>query len=230
MRKPGFWYLQQVDLFATIPPDQLQAIEPTVRLIERPARSRIELDEAGRVYVIAVGGGKLTRPGLLGRKVVETILMPGDVFGALTTGNRPTRAALETIDKTTLISVPSASFESLIKAHPEFALCVVQLLEDRQRRLQRTVESLLFKDLLTRVVETILWLAREHAEKCQHGWAVDLRITQQDLADLVGATRQAVSGVLGKLERRLLLRRKGRVICIMSMSRLRAMVDFVNEE
>ncbi len=107
-----------------------------------------------------------------------------------------------------------------MKSNPQFAIKVIQTLEDRQRELRRNVENLLFKSITTRVAQSLHWLAREHGDRCEHGWAMDIRINQQDLADLCGASRQAVSGVLGKLERRFVIRRTGRVICILSMKRL----------
>jgi CRP-like cAMP-binding protein len=97
---------------------------------------------------------------------------------------------------------------------------VVQELENRQRKLVRRIEALVFKDVHTRVAETLLDLARKHQEPCSHGFAVDVRITQQDIAELVGASRQMVSRVLGDFERRLYVQRMGRVLCILHAERL----------
>lgn len=189
-----------------------------------PARAKVLIDDRGETtYLIACGAAKLVRTGFLGRRVVETILSEGDLFGSVSGMGAPSSFVLESVADLNLILIPSEIITELVREHPEFAVVVIQTLEDQQRTLRRNVESLLFKDLTTRVIEAILWLAREHGDRCEHGWAMDVRISQQDLADLCGATRQAVSAILGKLERRFVVRRTGRVICILSMKRLAKM-------
>ena len=89
----------------------------------------------------------------------------------------------------------------------------------------RRLEALAFKDVRVRVAESILQLVTEHGEPCQHGFAVDLRINQQDLAELVGASRQMVNRVLGELSRQLYVQRMGRVICVLHKERLQSYVD-----
>ena len=93
-------------------------------------------------------------------------------------------------------------------------------MEGRQRQLVRRIEGLVFKDVQCRVAEMLLELIREQGDHCQHGFAVDVRINQQDLAELVGASRQMVNRVLGDLSRRLYLHRMGRVICVLHRERL----------
>ena len=112
------------------------------------------------------------------------------------------------------------SFEPLLRRHPDLAYSVVQELEDRQRRLVRRLEALVFKDVRARVAETLLELTREHGEPCAHGFAIDVRMSQEDLAELVGASRQMVNRVLGELQRRLYVQRMGRVLCVLHRDRL----------
>jgi CRP/FNR family transcriptional regulator, cyclic AMP receptor protein len=221
MKRSSLWYLQNTTVFSTLPPEESQRLDANTRVTHYAPRQQTVIPNRGDVvFFVVSGSAKLGRRGLLGRRIVETIVHTGDLFGSLSGAAKNLPYYLEPIDALTLLAVPNRVVEECVRHHPECALSIIQMLEDQQRKLLRSVESLMFKDLTTRVVETILWLAREHGDRCEHGWAMDIRLTQQDLADLCGASRQAVSGVLRKLELRFLVRRTGRVLCILSMSRL----------
>ncbi len=221
MARNSLWYLQNLPFFASLQQDALVKLDSRVRLIRHPARAKVPFYDASQsAFLVVEGAAKLVRRGLLGRRIVETLLVPSNLFGTLTLSAPANPFVLETTSAITLLSIPVDLLLKLVETHPGFAITVIQSLEDRQRELRRSVENLLLKDVSTRVAQTLQWLACEHGDKCQHGWAMDVRITQQDLADLCGASRQAVSGVLRKLELRLIIRRKGRVICILSMKRL----------
>lgn len=185
------------------------------------ARSHLLLDDPGElVHVLLSGGAKLYRTSPRGKKLVEALLEPGDVFGRVVAGGDRERVTVEPIESSSIGAIPRANFEAVLRDYSEFAFEVVQHVEDRSRRLARRLEALAFKDVDTRLAETLLALAREHEEPCAHGFAVDVRLNQSDLAELVGASRQMVNRVLGTLERHLLVQRMGRVICILHLERL----------
>jgi CRP-like cAMP-binding protein len=76
-----------------------------------------------------------------------------------------------------------------------------------------------------RIAETLLELTRDVGETCTHGFAVDVRITQQDLADLVGASRQMVNRILREMFRDFYLKKAGAYICILDVERLRVLAE-----
>jgi CRP/FNR family transcriptional regulator/CRP/FNR family cyclic AMP-dependent transcriptional regulator len=78
---------------------------------------------------------------------------------------------------------------------------VIQELEARSRRLERRLESLVFKSVEARTVEALLELSGEVGESCSHGMAIDVRLSQQDLADLIGASRESVNRIVGDLQK-----------------------------
>lgn len=220
-RTKGVWALSQLGLLDVVPEPDLLALAPGARVRTLPRRQAALVDETdGRVWVVLDGGAKLSRIGAAGQRFVEAILGPGDVFGRISEGADRAAYEVQALEATRVVAVPRAGFEALLRRHPDLAYCVVQVLEDRQRRLVRRVEALVFKDVRGRVVETLLDLCREHGQPCQHGFAIDVRITQQDLADLVGASRQMINRVLGELSRRLYVQRMGRVLCVLNRDRL----------
>ncbi len=220
-RVSGAWALSRVRLLEAVPERELMALVPDAE-VRRLARRRPHLlDEADdRVWIVLEGGVKLCRVGLAGKRLVEAILEPGDVFGRISAGAERASYEVEALEASRIAALARGQFEPLLRRHPDLAYCVVQELEDRQRRLVRRLEALVFKDVRARVAETLLELTREHGEPCPHGFAIDLRISQEDLAELVGASRQMVNRVLGELQRRLYVQRMGRVLCVLHRDRL----------
>jgi CRP-like cAMP-binding protein len=98
----------------------------------------------------------------------------------------------------------------------------VRRLGQRKRLLERRIASLVFKDVPTRLAETLLELAEDFGQPCEHGFALDLVLTQQELADLIGATRQIVNATLKQWQHQgmIMLRRYGR-ICLRDRDALR---------
>jgi CRP-like cAMP-binding protein len=221
-RPSGAWALERVRLLELLPEREVASF---TRIREYPRRSvaRFDEDEA-RVWIILEGGVKLCRLSALGRRLIEALLERGDVFGRMSAGG-DTAYEVEALERTRIASLDRSRFEALLRSHPDLAYAVVQELETRQRTLVRRIESLVFKDVHVRVAETLLELAKEQGEPCAHGFAVDVRVTQQDIAELVGASRQMVNRVLGDFSRRLYIQRMGRVLCVLHRERLERFVE-----
>jgi CRP/FNR family transcriptional regulator, cyclic AMP receptor protein len=226
-RRAGAWALERLRLLDSIPEAELVALEKNVTVDSHPRRHTWLLSDAGsQVWVVLSGGVKLCRVSALGQRLVEALLEPGDVFGRVSPGGgEPVTYELQSLETTRIAALPRPEFEALLRRHPGLAYAVVQTLEDRQRKLVRRIEGLVFKDVRARVAETLLELVREHGHACAHGFAVDVRITQQDLADLVGASRQMVNRVIGELSRELYVHRSGRVICVLHRERLQRLAE-----
>lgn len=221
IRRAGAWSLSNLRLLSSLPEAEVQWLESVARVHAFGRREVRVLDEAdAQVWLVVSGGVKLCRVGVVGNRIVEALLEPGDVFGRVSQGHERATYEVQALEPSKILSVSRESFEALLHRNPTLAFSVVQTLEDRQRRLVRRIEALVFKDVRARLAETLLELARSQAEPCGHGFAVDVRVTQQDLAELVGASRQMVNRVLGDLSRAFYVQRMGRVICVLDRDRL----------
>ncbi len=150
---------------------------------------------AGRVQVLGHGGD--------GRELVLTVLGPGEWFGELSLFDGLPRAHDNVaIGETELWLVPEREFHALLRARPEFWPPFAELLSHRLRMLFHFVEDAVLLDLPTRLAKRILELAGDHgAEERGGGVAIDLHLPQEDLAAMVGATREAVGRHLKRFER-----------------------------
>ena len=224
--RPELWYLKNVDLLSELPDTTLNTLRSSALLVEIKRRQAYPVDSAaGQLCVITEGLAKLCRVSSSGNKVVETVLREGDIFGRIVLDGPRSVLTVEAMSDMKLLLLTKLAVAEAIRNSPGLAIEVIQMLEDRQRRLSRQVESLLYKDVAARVIETLLHIARSEPDRCSHGWALDVRITQMDLAELVGASRQAVNRVLRSLEDRNFVHRSGRLLCIRDLHALSELVE-----
>ncbi len=179
-------------------------------------------DPADRIYLLRTGRVRLMRPGPVlatgahGKESLHALLRPGDLFGEAL---RPPEATMEEYavaqGETEVWSIEGRDLKALVEARPPLALEIIRGLNDKNRALTRRANALTFKEVPARLAETLLVLGETHGERCQHGGEIDLRgITQQDLADLVGASRSFVSTLINEMKRDGLLGNVGRTLCL----------------
>ena len=191
-------------------------------------------DAADRIYLLRSGRVRLLRPAggdAEGAPVAaesgHALLRPGDLFGEVM---RPADAVMDEFavanGETEVWSIEGRDLRALVEARPPLALEVIRGLNDRVRSLRRRVNALTFKEVPARLAEALLSLGETHGERCPHGGEIDLRgITQQDLADLVGASRSFVSTLINEMKRDGLLGNVGRVLCIRNQRELRRLAS-----
>ncbi len=190
---------------------------PNNSVIYRPG------DPADKVYLLRGGRVRLIRLGKSASRSVLAILRPGDLFGELL---RPEGAQVDDLavasGEAEVWSIGTRSFQQLLEGRPNLAVDVIRTLDDRMRLMRRRVLGLTFKEVPARLAETLLTLADSHGERCPHGGEFDLKgITQQDLADLVGASRSFVSTLINEMKRDGHLGNVGRTLCIKDTKALR---------
>jgi len=219
---PDIWYLERVRLFRGIAADDWPRFLRDARRLKLDGRQATWLDiSQGLIGVIVRGALKLTTVAESGDRSLDAFLTAGDVFGRI--GDAGEGLPIETVEPTELLYVDGEALRRWMREQPDFAFEVVQTLGEAERTLRRRMHALLCRDVRARVVDTLVQLAREHGDTCPHGFEVDVRITQQDIADLVGAARQVVNRVLRELTLEMYLERRGRVLCILDLQRLAAL-------
>lgn len=218
------WYLERVRLFRSISPAEFPRFIEDAKVLKLEGRRSVWLDiSQGCVGAIVSGALKLTTVVDSGDRSLDAFLQAGDVFGRI--GDAAEGLPIETVEPTELLYLDGEALRQWMREQPEFAYEVVQTIGQAERTVRRRMHQLLCRDVRARVAETLVQLAREYPEACQHGFAVDVRVTQQDIADLVGAARQVVNRVLRELTLEMYLERRGRVLCILDLERLAALVE-----
>jgi len=221
-------FLESVDLFAGLGASALD------RLAEFSANRTLEPDEvlchrgdeAGQLYGLLRGRLKAVGTSADGREVVFVVLGPGEVTGEIALIDGKARSAtLVALDHCELLVLGRREFLALLREDPEAAIQLCQVLAGYVRRLSDTVEDAYYHKLPVRLAKKLLMLGREHGEKTPDGLRITVKLSQRELGELVGKTREAVNKQLrGWTEAELLGMADGHLV-IRDIDRLEDIAD-----
>lgn len=201
--------LRRVALFRDMALPELAVLNGLMRRHVLPAGARILMTDLleDTTYVIQTGVVKIVVEQADGTELILSIFGPGDVVGALTIGESPDGAhSILPLDETSLFWIERQAFERCIQTMPELSANLAGVLARRVRLANDRIEALAGMDVRTRIVRHLLLLAGEYGEPIEDGAGgcvqIPLRLTQGDLARLVGASRVRVNHTLSELRRR----------------------------
>jgi CRP-like cAMP-binding protein len=117
-------------------------------------------------------------------------------------------------DTVSIWRVAAREFHELLFNQPTLGLRMVDALARRQRQMERRLECFVFKRVEARLAETLRELSGAFEPRCEHGFGLHIRLTQQELADLVGATRPVVSTILNRLRKQGVLGYSREYVCV----------------
>ncbi len=155
-----------------------------------------EDDDSDSIFILLKGKVKVYGAGANGREVVYTTLGGGEYFGEMTLDGGPRSASVMTMEPTTCVVVSGANVRDFLGSHPDFALHLVRKLIALVRRSTDTVKRLALDDVYTRICKLLQELAVPDDDGRP---AVNERLTQQDIADRVGSSREMVSRIFKQL-------------------------------
>lgn len=220
------WYLKNVNLFHGMSDDQMRMVEErtVMREIRRKEVLYLPGDAGDRIYVLKRGVVKISTLTEDGREIILALLRPGEVFGEeAVLEDAPRDHMAEAHDDALLCVITRQDFMAVMRAHPEMAFKVTKLVGFRLKTLRNRVEGLLFKGAPARLAQTLLDLARDHGVKDAQGILVPLKLSQQDLANLIGVTRESVNLALADFRSRGLVELEGRSLRVLQPDQLKAL-------
>lgn len=154
-----------------------------------------EGDKTDSLYVILEGRVKVFVSDGEGRDMVLSTQGPGEYFGEMMLDEGPRSASIMTLEPSRFLVVQKNDFRNFVARNPAFALSLIDKLIGRARSLTASVKSLALMDVYGRVARLLLELAEESGGKL----SIPQRLTQQDIASRIGASREMVSRILKDL-------------------------------
>lgn len=191
---------ERVPLFAGLDQESLRELTRAARRrLFRAGEIIFHRDDTGQVlYVIRTGKVKIFVTSSEGQDMVLTILGPGDYFGELALlDGLPRSASAAAIEAADTLALQRPDFIQAVERHPRIAIQVMNVLSRRLRQTDALIEDLLFLDVHGRVAKKLLELAELHGVRTPEGIRIELRLTQGELAAMVGASRESVNKVMG---------------------------------
>jgi len=178
-------------------PETLREIAATGVIRTYPKNTVIinEGEVGDSLFIVLSGRMKVYASNAAGREVVIAFHGPGEYVGEMSLDGSPRSASVMTVEPTTCAVVNRSSFREFLLAHPEFAMNLIEKLIQRVRATTENVKSLALSDVYGRLVKLLLALAVEREGRI----IVPERLTQQDIAERVGASRDMISRLLKDL-------------------------------
>ena len=188
--------LQNVLLFRNMPQPMLLELANNLRPVRYRAHTDIfhEGDEGATLYIILKGAVKIFIPALDGREVVLAVHRKYDLLGEMSLlDDEPRSASATTIEDTEAVSLSRQDFQSVLDRHPAAQRAIIDVLVTRLRATNQSIQDAYLLDVPGRLARRLLAIADEHGEETEQGIDIGLRVSQQELANMIGASRVAVN-------------------------------------
>jgi CRP/FNR family transcriptional regulator, cyclic AMP receptor protein len=216
--------LRRAPLFEGLDEDNARVLrrQMTEVHLNRGEHLFLEGQDGDRMYVVLDGKLKLTRAAADGRENLLSVLGPGEMFGELSLFDpRPRTSSARAVTDATLAALTHEALRPWLYERPEVSMHMLQALARRLRRANDLNADLVFTDVPGRVAKNLLDLADRFGEQEHDGLHVHHDLTQEELAQLVGASRETVNKALADFAARGWLQISARSVLILDADRLR---------
>lgn len=217
-------YLKQIPLFSGLTNEQLAQIHQhsIERSYAKGAVLFFEGDPGEGFHFVISGQIRIVKTSDDGREHTIKIMHPGEVFAeVLLFSNLPYPATAVAAESAKVGVIKNSDLEKLILTNNQLALQLIKALSKRLLYAQRKIKELALSDVSTRTADTLLGLAREHGQQNEKGHIViNLDLPRQELANLVGTTRESVTRTLSAMKRDGLIEFTGRRLIILAPEKL----------
>ncbi len=216
--------LSQAPLFEALNEEDATALRGDVTKVDLARGERLftEGDDGDKLYIILKGKIKLTRAALDGRENLLSVHGPGEMFGELSLFDpRPRTASATAVTDTSLAALAHDSVRSWLATRPDVAMHLLAALAQRLRRINDVKADLVFTDVPGRVAKALLDLAERFGVPQQEGIQVNHDLTQEELAQLVGASRETVNKALADFVSRGWIQLSAKSVLVTDAERLR---------
>ena len=191
--------LKAVPMFASFPEEQLRMLTTMVarRSASRGTTIMAGGDATDSLYIVLSGRLKVMMSDSDGKEVILTLLGPGEIFGEMgLIDDEPRSASVVSIEPCELLSLTKRDFKRCMAENHEMAMHVMRGLVKRLREADRKIGSLALLDVYGRVARLLL----DMAENVNGEKIVTKRLPKQDIAKMIGASREMVSRVMKDLQ------------------------------
>ncbi|MED0679416.1 Crp/Fnr family transcriptional regulator [Aneurinibacillus thermoaerophilus] len=197
-------FLGTVPLFASLTEQERKEIAGL--MLHKRVKKRDILFYEGKsctaIYLLKQGTVKVYKITEDGREQIVNVLHTGDMFphvGVFGGGVYP--ATAEALEDASLYFINVKELTALLTGNPSLCLRLLQVLEAKILELQRRLSDVLSRDMKEKIINTLLSLARSKGKEEAGGYSLEMELTHQDLADMVGTTRETVSRIISQLKK-----------------------------
>lgn len=216
--------LRKIPLFSSLSDEILSNLSTTVRLqnIKQGQVIFRKGDEGTALYILRSGTIKIVLPSRLGAEIIVSIFSGGDFFGEMSLlDGEPRHADAVALEPSELLVLSRNDFLSFLQSDVNAVNAILSVLTKRMRKTHDLLEDVCFLTISQRLSKLILELGKIYGRNEGDSVIIDLSLTQKELGDMIGATRESINKELKLLRERGLIEMKGNQIQICDLSRLK---------
>ncbi len=217
--------LQRVPFLAALSSEDLRWLAKRVqrRKYNRGDIIFVKDDPGESMFIVEDGAVRIYVPGTQGADLTLAVMQPGEFFGDLSLlDGRPRSASAEAARNSNLLTLERGDLRELLESRPGAALAILTVIAERLRETDQMASDLAFLDVSGRLARRLLDLASTNGKEREDGTLINATITQEELANMIGVTRESVNRNLGMFRRLGLIAREGRRIVVLDKAGLRA--------
>jgi CRP-like cAMP-binding protein len=205
MAMDKLWYLSRISIFEALPHEDLLEIDrmaPMTHFNALPKGTMVQTPDFYREGLFFVKEGKLRMYKISadGKQFTAGILGPGNMFGEIDSFSFGTKGIfIETMEKTLICSVLKEHFENFLNKRPQLAMKFLKELSDRLKERDELMEKLALGNIRERVLHLLIKLSDQFGVEENGYRKIDLALSHQEMANMIGATRESVTVALKEL-------------------------------
>lgn len=202
MKDQSLWFLENIDVTGIFCPKKLGSNTAAVSHKNFKKGEYIYLPDqsSDKVFFLNEGRVKIGTYGENGKEITKAILNKGEVFGELAMiGEAKRRDFAYAMEDSVACVLTTEEMKTMMKDHNGLSLFFMKIMGSRVLEMEQRLESLVFKDSRSRIVEYLVELVKKSGQRVGYEWVVRKFITHQEIANLTATSRQTVTTVLNEL-------------------------------
>ena len=222
--------LKKVPLFQSLQDADLEHLSLSLR-VQRLKKKQVLFrkgDEGTALYIIHKGKVKIVLSSKAGEEVIPAIFSQGDFFGEMSLlDQKPRSADAVALEESEVLVLNRTDFFSFLKKNENAIKCVLACLSERLRKTDDMLEDASFLTVAGKLAKKLIELGREFGvkeKKEKPAIKISIRLTQQDIAELIGTTRESINKELKVLRDKGMISTEGGFIKIIDLERLKRRV------
>jgi len=225
MAEKSIWYLENIDAQGIFCPKKLGSSdgEHSYTTFKKGDYIFQPNEAAENIYFINSGRVKIGADSSDEKSVTKAILGAGEIFGEKAlAGELQRRDFAQALEATEVCVLPKSEMTNMFREHNPLAAFMMRLIGNRALEMEKRLESLVFKDSRSRIVEYLVDLNDKRGQRVGYEWVVRKFITHQEIANLTATSRQTVTTVLNELKTKNLLTFNRKRLLIRDLDMLKA--------
>lgn len=209
MSDQSLWYLENIDLSGILCPRKIKRGDLEThehKVFEKGHYIYLPDEYADRMFFITEGRVKVGTYSEQGKEVTKAIISTGEVFGELSMiGENKRHDFAYAMEKTRTCVMTVDDMQSMMREHDALSLFLMRTLGSRMLEMEKRLQSLVFKDSRTRIIDFLLDLTHKKGQRVGYEMMVRKFLTHQEIANLTATSRQTVTTVLNELRNKEIL-------------------------